>query len=212
MNHIEQSIIDAIAEESGLNKNEIKLDSNLYAVGINSLSALEILVALEKKYDIRIPENRLNEANSVKEIVKVIVDELNKKDGKSMKGEKFYRGMFLIASLYDFILGILFFLFYKQIYKIFDITLPHHPEYIQSPALFIAILGVMLFYVYKDMYRNVDMVKIGILSKIGYAGLSFYHYIFTGPHWVFALFAWCDLVFLVLFILFLYNLKRTKKE
>ena len=79
MNKLEQEIIDTIAEEGEIDKSEIKLDSNLYDLGIDSLSSLEILVALEEKYDIRISQNRLKNVNSVREIIRVVSSQLKKK-------------------------------------------------------------------------------------------------------------------------------------
>jgi len=79
MNKLEQEIIDTIAEEGAIDRSEIKLDSNLYDLGIDSLTSLEILVALESKYDIRISQNRLKNVNSVREIVRVVSSELKKK-------------------------------------------------------------------------------------------------------------------------------------
>ena len=82
MNKLEQEIINTIAEEGAIDKSEIKLDSNLYDLGIDSLSSLEILVALENKYDIRIAQNRLKNVNSVREIVRVVSSELKKRQRK----------------------------------------------------------------------------------------------------------------------------------
>lgn len=79
MNKLEQEIIDIIAEEGAIDKSEIRLDSNLYDLGIDSLSSLEILVALEEKYDMRISQNRLKNVNSVREIIRVVSSQLKKK-------------------------------------------------------------------------------------------------------------------------------------
>ena len=79
MNELEQEIIDTIAEEGAIDKSEIKLDLNLHDLGIDSLSSLEILVALEDKYDIRISQNRLKNVNSVREIIRVVSSQLKKK-------------------------------------------------------------------------------------------------------------------------------------
>ena len=79
MNQLEQEIINTIAEEAGVDKGEINLDSNLYDLGIDSLSSLEIVVALEKKYDIRISQNRLKKINNIREIIRVVVGEVQKK-------------------------------------------------------------------------------------------------------------------------------------
>ena len=74
--------IDTIAEEGMIDKNEIKLDTNLYDLGIDSLSSLEILVALENKYDITIAQNRLKNVNSVRQIVRAVLSALKKKQSK----------------------------------------------------------------------------------------------------------------------------------
>ncbi len=79
MDELEQEIIDTIAEEGAIDKSEIKLDSNLYDLGIDSLSSLEILVALENKYDITIAQNRLKSVNSVREIIRAVSNQLKKK-------------------------------------------------------------------------------------------------------------------------------------
>jgi hypothetical protein len=120
-----------------------------------------------------------------------------------MSKESLYKRLFLVAGLYDFVLGAIFFFFYVSLYGYLGITLPNHPEYVQAPALFIVILGIMFFYIYRNMYKNVDMVKIGILSKAAYSGLAFYHYLFTSLPVIFVVFAWFDLAFLILFVMFL---------
>ena len=78
MSKLEQEIIDIIAEEGAIDKSEIRVDSNLYDLGIDSLSSLEILVALEEKYDIRISQNRLKKIDNIRDIIRVVSDELEK--------------------------------------------------------------------------------------------------------------------------------------
>ena len=82
MNKLEQEIINTIAEEGDINKSEITPDSNLYDLCIDSLSSLEILVALENKYDIRITQNRLKDVNNIREIIRVVSSEVQKKQGE----------------------------------------------------------------------------------------------------------------------------------
>ena len=79
MNRLEQEIIDTIAEEGEIDKSEITLDANLYDIGIDSLSSLEILVALEEKYCITIKQNKLRNINSVRQIIRAVSSELKKK-------------------------------------------------------------------------------------------------------------------------------------
>jgi acyl carrier protein len=79
MPQLEQEIIDTIAEEGDIEKSEITLDSTLYDLGIDSLTALEILVVLEDKYDIVIPQDRLRNVNTARQIIGVFSDELQNK-------------------------------------------------------------------------------------------------------------------------------------
>ncbi len=79
MKQLEQEIINTISEEAAVDKGEINLDANLYDLGIDSLSSLEIVVALEKKYDIRISENSLKKINTIREIIRVVAGEVEKK-------------------------------------------------------------------------------------------------------------------------------------
>jgi acyl carrier protein len=83
MNKLELEIINTIAEEGDIDKSEIKLDSNLYDLGIDSLSSLEILVALENKYDITIAQERLRNVDSVRKIITIVSSELRKKQRKT---------------------------------------------------------------------------------------------------------------------------------
>jgi acyl carrier protein len=79
VHRLEQEIIDTIAEEGDIDRSEITLDSTLYDLGIDSLSALEILVVLEDKYDIVIAQNRLRDVNTARQIISIFSDELQKK-------------------------------------------------------------------------------------------------------------------------------------
>jgi len=79
MNKLEQEIINIIAELNGIDKDKIKTDSALSSLGIDSLSALETLVALEEKYDIKIPENELKNVKSIMEIISIVLRNLDRK-------------------------------------------------------------------------------------------------------------------------------------
>ena len=79
MNKLEQDIINTIAEEGGIDLDLIQQDSDFYDLGVDSLSSLEILAVLEKKYDIRISENDLININSISKIVRLVSSEIDKK-------------------------------------------------------------------------------------------------------------------------------------
>lgn len=79
MNKLEQDIINTIAKEGGIDLDLIQQDSDFYDLGVDSLSSLEILAVLEKKYDIRISENDLVNINSVSKIVRLVLSGIDKK-------------------------------------------------------------------------------------------------------------------------------------
>ena len=122
--------------------------------------------------------------------------------------DTFFRKLFLIAAVYDLILGFLFFFFYKPIYSYFNITLPVYPMYLQMAAAFVIAMGVGYYFIYLNLYRNIDLVKLGIVYKAVYAGLTSYFYFIGSAHVIFLIFAAIDIIFLLLFLNFLSYAKK----
>ena len=79
MNPLEQDIIDTIAAETGVDSQELVLAVSFYDVGIDSLSALEVLAALEKKYGIALDERELRDTNTIGTVVNIIAAKIKKK-------------------------------------------------------------------------------------------------------------------------------------
>ena len=59
MENIEETLIREIATILSINPATIKPDSTLQALGIDSLSFVELLVFIEKKYNLKLMESRL---------------------------------------------------------------------------------------------------------------------------------------------------------
>jgi hypothetical protein len=128
---------------------------------------------------------------------------------KQLKREKPYRNLFLIAALYDFILGFCFFVFWRFIFDhILKIPYPNYPAFYQAAAAFIFAMGLGFYFVYLNMYRNIDIVKLGIVFKLFYTGVAFYYVFVENMPWIFAVFDFLDLIFVVFFILFLRDVKK----
>lgn len=117
--------------------------------------------------------------------------------------DAFFRGVFLVAAIYDFVLGILFCFFYKPVYGVFSITLPKYPMYLQMAAAFVIAMGVGYYLVYRNLYRNIDLVKLGVVYKLVYSGLTSYFYFAGMANVTFFWFAVLDAVFVVVFVWFL---------
>ena len=72
MPNLEKEIRDIVAEVLEKNPQEIPIDAHLFNdLGADSMMALEILAALEKKYKIVVPEESLPKMTSLKKIVEL---------------------------------------------------------------------------------------------------------------------------------------------
>jgi hypothetical protein len=120
-----------------------------------------------------------------------------------------WRRFFVVAALYDGILGAVFFFFYNPLYRAFGIALPNHPSYVQLTAGFVFVQGVSYWLVSRNPLKNMDMVKVGIFYKAIYCGVILY-YLAIGQLYGAVIFAWLavfDVVFLALFVLFIRQAK-----
>jgi hypothetical protein len=117
---------------------------------------------------------------------------------------KNFKTFFLVAALYDLVLGAAFFLLYGPIFAFLDIALPYSTSYIHLTAGFVFVQGVGYWFVYQNMLRNVDIVKLGVTYKAIYALVAFY-YLLAGqlPDAIFAWFGVFDVLFLIGFVRFL---------
>jgi len=127
------------------------------------------------------------------------------------KRDGFFKNLFLVASIYDLVLGVLFFLFYPTIFNYFGVTLPVYPMYLQMSAAFVIAMGVGYYFVYLNMYRNIDLVKLGVVYKAVYSGLTSYFYFSGLGNILFFYFAVFDAIFLVLFLWFLDYAKQNPR-
>ncbi|MEK6563996.1 MAG: hypothetical protein AABZ65_03080 [Candidatus Omnitrophota bacterium] len=121
---------------------------------------------------------------------------------------KTIRRLFIISALYDFILGVIFLAGFRHVYNYFNIALPNHDGYVQFAAALVVIFGIGFWFVAHDPQRNRDIIKMGILLKLSYSGVAFYHAALGNLPGIWLPFAWLDLIFLVLFILAFKSLKR----
>jgi hypothetical protein len=97
-----------------------------------------------------------------------------------MKQKMFYRSFFILLGIYDFLLGLVFALFYPVIYNHFKIVLPNHPAYIQLIALFLMSAAVGNFLIARNILKNTDLVIVRILMKASFAFVVFFNYFAIG--------------------------------
>jgi hypothetical protein len=122
-----------------------------------------------------------------------------------------WRIFFLVAALYDMLLGVAFVIFGEQILNAIDMELPPHIAYIQMAAVFIFVQGFSYLLPFLDPLGNLGIVRVGIVYKAAYAGLALW-YLAIGalPSVFFIPWAIIDLGFLVGFVLFLRTARRDR--
>jgi len=75
-NEIEIIVIETLIDKLGISKTEISAESTLTDIGADSLDSVEIIVELEKKFGIDIPDEILPEVQSIGNLCKYIEKEI----------------------------------------------------------------------------------------------------------------------------------------
>jgi hypothetical protein len=130
--------------------------------------------------------------------------------------EKYYRGLFTIAAVYDVLLGITFTFFPARAFAALGISekLPAFGGYLTLLGMFVLVIGVAYFLIARgDLRRNADLILVGTLYKLAYAGTAIYYWTQGSlPHVAFAvLFGVADAVFFVLMAECFMSLRRETK-
>ena len=115
--------------------------------------------------------------------------------------EKWVKIFYIIAGLYDGILGVAFLLFSGAIFAFYGVEPPNHMAYVQFPALLLLVFAAMFFRVAANPVRNRELILYGIGLKISYCVMAFGYQITTGISSMWIPWAWADLVFLLFFIM-----------
>jgi hypothetical protein len=115
-----------------------------------------------------------------------------------------WRTFFLVAAIYDIVLGVAFFVLYEPLFAALGIELPNNTSYIHLTAAFVFTQGLGYWFVYQDPAANLGIVKLGVVYKAIFSGLAFYYFLIGQLlHPVFLILGVTDLLFLVGFWLFL---------
>ena len=109
------------------------------------------------------------------------------------------RPLFMIAALYDIVLGITLGLAFKPIMTRFGIVLPNHDAYVQLPAALVTIFGIAFALIAAAPRERRDLILLGILMKISYSGIVLGHAAAGNMPGMWTWFAWADLAFAIAF-------------
>jgi hypothetical protein len=115
-----------------------------------------------------------------------------------------WRTFFLVAAIYDLVLGAAFFLLYGPLFEALAIELPNNTSYIHLTAAFVFVQGLGYWIVAGNPAGNRGIVQMGVAYKFAFAALSFY-YLAIGEllHATFLVFGILDAAFLIGFWWFL---------
>jgi len=113
---------------------------------------------------------------------------------------KLIKPFYLIAALYDGVLGIAFIIAPAQIFAMYAVEPPNHMAYVQFPALLLILFGIMFYRIAMDPVKNRDLILYGCGLKVSYCSLTFWYLFTTGVPSMWVPWAWADLVFLALFV------------
>jgi len=131
--------------------------------------------------------------------------------------EKYYRGLFNCAAIYDVVLGIAFTFFPARAFAALGISdkLPAFGGYLTLLGAFVLVIGVAYFLIARsDLRRNADLILVGTLYKLAYATTAFYYWSQGSlPHIAFAaLFGVTDAVFFILMVECYWSLDKQIKS
>ena len=115
--------------------------------------------------------------------------------------EKLIKTLFLIAALYDGILGLAFLIAPAEIFAMYEVEPPNHMSYVQFPAFLLIIFAVMFYRISVDPVRNRELILYGCGLKVAYCSLVLVYEVTTGISSMWIPWAWADLIFLVLVVL-----------
>lgn len=116
--------------------------------------------------------------------------------------EKYSRisGLFYLAALYDGILGLAFLVAPLAVYAWFAVTPPNHVGYVHFPAALLLVFSLMFLNIARQPLINRNLIPYGVLLKVSYCAVVFYHWFSAGIPDMWKSFAIVDACFGGLFI------------
>ena len=108
--------------------------------------------------------------------------------------------LFVVAALYDGVLGAAFLFAADDVFKLYDVPPPNHFGYVHFPAALLIVFAIMFLAIAIKPVANRRLIPFGILLKLSYCGVVSYHWFTAGVPDMWKPFAIADLVFMILFI------------
>jgi len=117
-----------------------------------------------------------------------------------MKPPKWISPLFVLAALYDGVLGFLFLAAPLYVFKLCDVTPPNHVGYVQFPAALLLIFAVLFVQIARDPVAGRVLILYGLMLKVAYSGVATSHWLATDIPWIWKPFVVIDVGMALLFL------------
>lgn len=107
--------------------------------------------------------------------------------------------LFYISALFDGVLGVGFLLAAPELFKWLGIPALDHYGYIHFAAALLIVFALMFLAIARAPVANRILIPYGMLLKVSYCSVVFYHWSTGGISGIWKPFAFVDLAFLLLF-------------
>ena len=107
--------------------------------------------------------------------------------------------LFIIAALYDGILGVAFLFSAEALFEWAQVTPPNHFGYVHFPAALLVVFALLYLAIARNPQGNRNLIPYGMLLKVSYCSVVSYHWFTAGVPAIWKPFVYYDLVFLALF-------------
>jgi len=106
---------------------------------------------------------------------------------------------FLLSGLFDGVLGVGFILAAPELFEWLGIPPLEHYGYIHFAAALLIVFALMFMAIARSPIANRNLIPYGMLLKVSYCSVVFFHWSTGGITDIWKPFAFVDLVFLALF-------------
>jgi len=116
------------------------------------------------------------------------------------KNHAIVRVLFVVAGLYDGILGIMFLVMPARILAISGVGFAENVGYLQFPAALLVVFAAMFFAIAARPAANRYLIPYGVGLKVAYCAIVFWHWHLGESAALWKPFAVCDALFAGLFL------------
>ena len=119
---------------------------------------------------------------------------------------------YYLSAAYDGILGLAFLFFPLSIFTWFEVTPPNHVGYVHFSAALLIVFALMFINIAREPLHNRNLIPYGILLKVSYCSVVFWHWSTAGIPNMWKSFAIFDVCFGLIFVWTYISLGRELKE